>query len=258
MRSSYRPSRPGFTLIELLVVIAIITLLVAMLVPALQKAREIARRAVCQVQTKSLCIADNLYHQDWRCYSPLGWGPNYSDTNYEVLFYWYQKQMMGKYFNENVPMYGPSNAPWPPQNSVLRCPSKAVWAGMKPEDSWIAYNAAMSYQYGDMGRAGNHKPFWRGPRQEEIKVPLSNFVLFADGRGSSFYYMTNWAYNDPQGWNADVSQSSGTCDFRHLGGGINYGFADTHVQWFQDPDDALFRHQIYRFANSGGAGFPPG
>jgi prepilin-type N-terminal cleavage/methylation domain-containing protein len=54
----------GFTLIELLVVIAIIALLMAIIVPALHRAREAGKRAVCLNNTKSLALAWNLYCSD--------------------------------------------------------------------------------------------------------------------------------------------------------------------------------------------------
>ena len=65
-----KPRRPGFTLIEVLVVIAVIAVLVALLLPAVQAAREAARRSQCMHNIRQVALALHQYHDSFGVFPP--------------------------------------------------------------------------------------------------------------------------------------------------------------------------------------------
>lgn len=88
-----RNIKNGFTLIELLVVIAIIALLVSILLPSLNQARELAKKAVCMSNLKNIGLASNMYSNEYDDIFPSvnGETPGYehpSNPWYMGIFTW--------------------------------------------------------------------------------------------------------------------------------------------------------------------------
>lgn len=130
--------RPGFTLIELLVVIAIITVLISLLLPAVQQAREAARRTQCKNNLKQIGLALHNYEGTHRRLPACGEGTDYSTTPpstwwgphslFSQILPYLDQGNTYQQFNFNVPYNGsPAN---------IAASKQAIPAFVCPSDSW--------------------------------------------------------------------------------------------------------------------------
>lgn len=87
----------GFTLIELLVVIAIIAILIALLLPAVQQAREAARRTQCKNHIKQLGLALHNYESTHRLFP----GPSFSASNAAMVYGFSVQAMLLPYLEQS-------------------------------------------------------------------------------------------------------------------------------------------------------------
>lgn len=114
----------GFTLIELLVVIAIIAILIALLLPAVQQAREAARRTQCKNNLKQLGLALHNYHDVFLCF-PFGHeGTTKSFSAFSMLLPYLEQGNLYSKIDFDVPVGHANNAaPLLAELPALRCPS---------------------------------------------------------------------------------------------------------------------------------------
>jgi len=102
-------TRRGFTLIELLVVIAIIAVLISLLLPAVQSAREAARRAQCINNLKQLGIGMHNHHDSQGTFPPGAWNSPSRTWTMPILPY-LEQQAMSNALNLNAPFYDLRNS----------------------------------------------------------------------------------------------------------------------------------------------------
>ena len=201
--------RSAFTLVELLVVIAIIGILVALLLPAVQSAREAARRLQCKNHIKQLSLGA-IMHMETHGYFPSGgWGWHYAgDPNagfgekqpggwcYSILPYVEQISLhdMGKSSTDAVRKAEQAKAAAVPL-PIFNCPSRRPCKG-RPFVHGTNFNntdrppAAQRTDYAACAGTGGQNTSGIGEPAEPTEsnpFNISDGIQFPDGQDTNFY-----------------------------------------------------------------------
>lgn len=172
-----RAQRPlGFTLIELLVVIAIIAILIALLLPAVQQAREAARRTQCKNNLKQIGLAFHNYHDNYTVLPDGGTdtGSGYPcsaccNANNRGEWNW-MYQILPQIEQTNLYNQTSDTAIYKSPVGVYFCPSR------RPA---MVYGSSAKSDYA--GNAGDGMNAYNGAITRRSCKPPVNFALISDG-----------------------------------------------------------------------------
>ena len=214
--SRFRSHRSAFTLVELLVVIAIIGILVALLLPAIQAAREAARRSQCMNNMRQLGLSQQMFH-DANKYLPvdINGQNNVRPVLYLQMLPYMEGSAIKDAYNFSANATNPDNLKLlSREEPILRCPSSDSYlmlvAGSGEEGGDRKASYGFNYGYGTYGQLGKEKtrrgPFWANPgvtktgtfdlnaRNEHYRPNLAkdnsgqqiNFKRISDGLANTF------------------------------------------------------------------------
>jgi prepilin-type N-terminal cleavage/methylation domain-containing protein/prepilin-type processing-associated H-X9-DG protein len=212
----------AFTLIELLVVIAIIGILAAMLLPALNKAREKANAARCVSNMHQWSLAINMYNDDWNDYYPYDGDYNSPPCASANTYAWFN--VLTPYIGQKslCTNYDLGNFPSPRNPSIFVCMSATNKNPVVSKNNGIFYYSLSTCLH-EAGITTN------GFRRAQMVAP-SSMIVFCEEPEDQF------------------PETSGAYDTvtRHSGGS-NFVLGDGHVEWIP----------LFQFCRAGNPGCPP-
>jgi prepilin-type N-terminal cleavage/methylation domain-containing protein len=236
--------RKGFTLIELLVVIAIISILAAMLLPSLSRAREQARRTACKNNLKQLGLALLIYSNDYSGSFPTGKGSHLAD----LTMLW--------------------SSGYAKDPNVFECPSASYEAQeIAPGETFglglggSLYIDAIYYgDYAGLARASTGFSYDNTKRDDDAPMVAvladrqwamegNEVVVYTWGTYTmSFAEDTNYVYADNIDFETPVNQNDSPFDNNspnHQYEGENVLYVDGHVAWSGVPTCGYQGENIY-------------
>jgi prepilin-type N-terminal cleavage/methylation domain-containing protein/prepilin-type processing-associated H-X9-DG protein len=231
----------GFTLIELLVVIAVIAILMAILMPALNRAQESGKRANCLANVKNLTLCWTMYTNDNNGRVPGGGtgGTDSSWVNYDGISGW-----MGYNANLDACVRGIKKGvlwPYTKSEKLYRCPTATRNEGKTyaMPDSYMGKS-----QRSSVAAIGGEPMTAFIDNINNIKRPGERMAFWDEGVANpgtfSFYY------SQPKWWDpVPIRHGDGTC----------LSFADGHAEYvkWKDPRTIKFGKEALALADPGGA-----
>lgn len=216
-----------FTLIELLVVIAVIAILAAMLMPALERARQSAQQISCLSNQKQLGLGMAMYINDWDGYPPDVVQERPSGSG--QIWPW-GKVLARDYLGDSTVS---SSSKWG-FRGVLSCPTDPQDRSNFPNPAYGSYGTHLYALWGHSGRCQQPKTWHK--------------FISRCGKGNSSSLA---AVFETGGWNRRINYNTGydngTWEHRHRedGEGSNILFADFHAEYQKADKNGVMAYTTY-------------